>query len=70
MNDVSKKEALGETTNAYGLRADGKIYRGLKEGKSYSPSGFSLNDTIGCGLILNRREIFYTLNGKNLGVAF
>ena len=32
-------------------------------------SGFKQGDTIGCGLILSEKKIFYTLNGVNLGVA-
>ena len=67
---MSTKQPLGETKNAYGLKADGKIFRGLKEGKPYSHYGFSLNDTVGCGLVLGKREVFFTLNGKYLGPAF
>ena len=32
-------------------------------------SGFKQGDTIGCGLILSEKKIFYTLNGVNIGVA-
>jgi len=49
---------------------DGAIFHGRGRAlKNYGPS-FSVGDTVGCGLDLRRREIFFTLNGKHLGAAF
>jgi hypothetical protein len=54
---------------------DGKIYHDEKYGKAYASGGFTYGDTIGCGVIYcnsktDQQQIFFTKNGKNLGIGF
>ena len=74
---------LGHTQQAsYGLRADGILF---KKGAKAQPSessgsrfttvsgaydGFRQGDIIGCGLLLQKKTIFFTHNGSYLGEAF
>ena len=51
------------------MKADGKIYNGSSIGENYG-SKFKISQTIGCGLIFSKQELFFTLDGKYLGTAF
>ena len=35
-----------------------------------STTGFQIGDVVGCGLVLPKKQIFYTVNGKLIGTAF
>ena len=48
---------------------DGRKYHDSERGEVYGP-GFVQDDVVGCGLLCAEREIFFTKNGKHLGVAF
>jgi hypothetical protein len=65
-------EMLGTFLGSYGYRADGKIYRfrGGEPVASKYGATFAAGDVIGCGLLPAQQEVFYTKNGKYLGVAF
>lgn len=71
---ISEKEfvfnkQLGASKKSYGYKSDGKVYHGKSTGEDYGPK-FERHDTVGCGVLLSRREIFFTLNGRYLGIAF
>ena len=60
----------GWEVNSYAyLGEDGRKYNDCERGESYGPP-FGVGDVIGCGLLCDRREIFFTKNGEHLGVAF
>ena len=48
---------------------DGRRDVDSERGEQYGPR-FGTGDIIGCGLLLDRREIFFTKNGTHLGIAF
>ncbi|KAF6250568.1 hypothetical protein COO60DRAFT_1276011, partial [Scenedesmus sp. NREL 46B-D3] len=53
----------------YGYHGDdGQTYH-TNEGQQYGPR-FGSGDTIGAGLSLGKREVFFTRNGVRLGRAF
>jgi hypothetical protein len=56
---------------SYGYHSDdGAIFHGHGRAiKNFGPV-FGKGDVVGCGLDYRRREIFFTLNGRLLGVAF
>ncbi|CAN0383653.1 unnamed protein product, partial [Discosporangium mesarthrocarpum] len=60
----------GTDACSYGFRGDdGKVYRDSPCGRDFAPN-FSTDDTVGLGVNFATREIFLTLNGCLLGVAF
>lgn len=55
---------------SYGYHGDdGCIFGPTVQGQSYGPT-YSAGDTVGVGYAPFKREIFFTLNGRHLGVAF
>lgn len=60
----------GWELNSYAYHGyDGRRYVDSERGEQYGPR-FGTGDIIGCGLLCERREIFFTKNGAHLGVAF
>eukprot|EP00002_Diphylleia_rotans_P000519 TRINITY_DN10279_c0_g1_i1.p1 TRINITY_DN10279_c0_g1~~TRINITY_DN10279_c0_g1_i1.p1 ORF type:complete len:412 (-),score=72.90 TRINITY_DN10279_c0_g1_i1:148-1383(-) len=60
----------GWDPNSYGYHGDdGKKFTGTGRGEPYGPT-YSTGDIIGCGFIYRKRQIFFTKNGRFLGVAF
>jgi hypothetical protein len=60
----------GWEPNSYGYHADdGNKFHNSGKGEDYGPS-FVQGDTVGAGIHLENREIFFTKNGKKLGIAF
>lgn len=56
------------TISSYGyLGEDGKKYTNAVRGELYAES-FSTGDVIGCGIHFAKQEIFFTKNGKYLGI--
>ena len=71
-NEVSQSQQLGQLKNQFGMRADGKLFcvDQLSILNQEVFEGFTQSDIVGCGLLLSKKEIFYTVNGKYLGVCF
>lgn len=67
--DYPTNKALGQSKKSYGYKADGKIYTNKNNGDEYGPK-FEKSDIIGCGIIMPRKQIFFTYNGRFLGTAF
>ena len=60
----------GWEANSYAYHGeDGRKYSESERGEAYGPS-FTAGDVVGCGFLLSRREIFFTVNGRSLGPAF
>ena len=60
----------GWRQGSWGFHADnGAVYRADQPGKEYADK-WAVGDVVGCGLRLTQRELFFTLNGRDLGVAF
>ena len=67
--DSSLNKPLGTEKKSYGYKSDGKIFHAKANGDEYGPK-FERYDIIGCGLVMLRKQIFFTLNGRFLGNAF
>ncbi|KAK9806165.1 hypothetical protein WJX72_003712 [[Myrmecia] bisecta] len=60
----------GWEANSYGYHGDdGKKFNNMAHGQDYGPK-FEAGDIIGAGLHLGKQEMFFTKNGKHLGLAF
>ncbi|CAM9609346.1 unnamed protein product, partial [Choristocarpus tenellus] len=60
----------GTEPESYGYRGNnGRVYGDSPRGREFGPS-FSTDDTVGLGVKFSTREVFITLNGQLLGVAF
>ena len=60
----------GWEPNSYAYHGhDGRRYVDSERGEPYGPR-FGAGDVIGCGLLTDHREIFFTKNGALLGMAF
>ena len=60
----------GWRQGSWGFHGDnGAVYRADQSGKEYAEK-WNVGDVVGCGLRLSQRELFFTLNGRDLGVAF
>ena len=60
----------GWDETSYGYHGDdGNIFASSGLGQSYGPT-FTTGDVIGCCFDLAEKQIFFTKNGENLGVAF
>ena len=60
----------GWEINSYSyLGESGRLFNNCERGEKYGPP-FGTGDVIGCGLLCEQREIFFTKNGAHLGTAF
>jgi hypothetical protein len=67
--DYQQNKQLGVTKKSYGYKADGKIYHNKNSGDEYGPK-YEKGDVVGCGLVMSRKQFFFTFNGRYLGNAF
>ncbi|KAK9504990.1 hypothetical protein O3M35_009148 [Rhynocoris fuscipes] len=68
--NVNLNQLPGWDSDSYGYHGDdGNKYHLSGNGKPYGPK-FTTGDIIGCGINFIDKTMFYTKNGKNLGVAF
>jgi hypothetical protein len=67
--DFTSNKQLGATKKSYGYKSDGKIFNGNGTGEEFGPK-FEKNDVIGCGIIIPKKQMFLTLNGRYLGFPF
>ena len=84
--DQKHDKILGFSKSSYGYQANAQKFNNVKEraglsvlglsnqaiqaqGEEFGPK-FECKDVIGCGLLLDKREIFYTKNGAFIGIAF
>lgn len=65
------KQLPGWDKESYGYHGDdGGIFHGKgRQLLQYGPS-FGCGDVVGCGVDYSKKQIFFTLNGRFLGVAF
>jgi len=45
------------------------VYHGKTAGEEFGPK-FDKGDVIGCGLVMTKKQLFFTLNGRFVGNAF
>ena len=76
-NPASYTGHIGWKRTSYALHSDdGSKWRKDRsfscgeQGQPYHPAGFGPNATVGVGIDFGERSLFFTLNGRFLGVAF
>ena len=68
--DFKLSRQPGWEPDSYGYHGDdGKKYHNSGRGEEYGPQ-YETGDTVGAGYHLEAQEIFFTKNGKDLGLAF
>jgi hypothetical protein len=58
--------------NSFGFSSNGRLYQNgttINFPSGVSSTWGSKGDIIGCGIILHKRQVFFTLNGKFLGIG-
>ena len=77
--DQKKDKILGFGKGAYGYQADTRLMHNEKDraillgqngGGEILEPGFDEKDVVGCGLLIDKRQIFFTKNGALLDIAF
>ncbi len=60
---------LGSSPSSIGLRTDGRVFSpDFNSGRRFC-SGWSIGDTIGCGVCTTSGRVFFTKNGTLLGTS-
>mmetsp|Transcript_5593 Transcript_5593/g.8820 ORF Transcript_5593/g.8820 Transcript_5593/m.8820 type:complete len:164 (+) Transcript_5593:51-542(+) len=73
--DQKKEKLLGYGKQSFGYSANSRVLNNLKDsgisshGKEFGTS-FEEKDIVGCGFLIDKREIFFTRNGTYLGSPF
>eukprot|EP01041_Mallomonas_annulata_P010968 gene10968-22924_t len=65
-HEFPDNKQLGTVTGSIGYRSDAKIFYGNNSVHEYGEH-FGLGDILGCGIMLESKEVFFTKNGKHLG---
>ncbi|GBB98989.1 hypothetical protein RclHR1_03390005 [Rhizophagus clarus] len=62
----------GCDTHSVGFHSDeGRIFHNEKyTGSKYAEKWGEVNDVIGCGYVPKTGQVFFTMNGKNMGIAY
>jgi len=69
-NGFPNNKQPGWITGSYGYHSDdGQKFHNIGSGTPYGPT-YTRNDVVGCGFNFKTNELFFTKNGKHLGVAF
>jgi len=63
--DFALNKQLGTSKGSLGFKADGKLYNQKTAGEDFGPK-FDIKDVVGCGLLVSRRQVFFTYNGRFL----
>ncbi|GAV04515.1 hypothetical protein RvY_14784 [Ramazzottius varieornatus] len=70
LEDVNNNRLPGWDKGSYGYHGDdGHSFWSSGSGRPYGPT-FTTGDIVGCGVDMVHNRCFYTLNGRDLGIAF
>ena len=69
-----RDKELGQGRFSYGFKANGKVANNLKSSDDddlddFGPT-YAQKDVIGCGYMVDKKEMFFTKNGAFIGIAF